>query len=315
MRVVNHRAILLWGITACLLLAGPPAFAATVAMTGQVTGKSVEVRPGGKGGWLPLAPLRKLEPGDLIRCGPGGRAVVVVLATKERFQVEPGGQAEITQSGLQGARSLGGLAGPSAAVASKLAGSRTGAFAARPAPRFAPLVRGFKGWLPIATDRVQWEPVPGAESYVITLFDAQSNLMWQSEQVKGTSAAVAEGRGRWTAGRPYVWRLVAFGTSGKPLSASRWGAVTFLDPAEGAALEMEAEALKGQDREDPQNPMALLLLAELYRSRGVLDGALETLATLQARGGVDGIQQTLSEVYAELGPFVSGLAGNPQSPN
>jgi len=293
-------------LTALCLLAALPAAAAPVAISGQVTGKRAELQTGGKGAWQALAPLRKLEPGDRIRCGPDSRAVLVLLSSKERFQVEPGQEAEVLESGIRGAKSLGGLTGPAAATAAKLAGSRTGAFTARPAERFSPLFRGFKGWLPEGERRLRWEPAAGAATYVLSLFDARSNLVWQSERASAPEAELPAEK-EIQARQPYLWRLVPYGASGRPLPAARWGVLTWLPRAEGEALDADAEALRAQDREDPRDPTALFLLAELYRQHGVLDGTLETLSTLQSRG-VDGVELPLAETYSQLGPFARGLA-------
>lgn len=291
-----------WIVGSVLLAAALPAAAAPAALVCAAAGKA-QVQSAGKTDWKPLRVLAKLEAGDKVRCEAGAQATVLLLSSKERFQIGPG-TAEIQAGTVSGGKSLGGLrAGNNVKV-----GEGVGALVSRNAGESqVRLTRNFTGWLPAGERRIAWDPIPGAASTRFTLFDAESNVVWAGKSAGAAVELPADVT--LEVRRPYIWRIAAANAEGKPLvGGSRWGVLTFLDAAEGAALDADAKALADLDKTDKADPSSLVLLAELYRTRGVLMRTLEALDTLNERGQ-PGIEEAMDAVYTELGPLARGLAG------
>ncbi|HEX8834581.1 MAG TPA: hypothetical protein VF719_10295, partial [Abditibacteriaceae bacterium] len=97
-----------------------------------------------------------------------------------------------------------------------------------------------------------------------------------------------------------VWRLAAWGKSGKPLAEKRWGITTFLSFDDAAVLATDEKELQDAIKAAPEDTSLLVLLAELYRSYGVVGKSLETLesTTLVAQPG---IAEAIKEIYETAG--------------
>ena len=108
-----------------------------------------------------------------------------------------------------------------------MTGSRIDAFIARPAQSHQRLTPQSTGWMLEGERHFEWAPIPGAATYSFTLFDSNDNVVWSS-RASGTSVDYPAELPFFTLRRPHVWRLAAFGHSGKPLPEARWGFVTFL---------------------------------------------------------------------------------------
>ena len=81
-------------------------------------------------------------------------------------------------------------------------------------------------------------------------------------------------------------------------------------------LTAEAQALEAQARAESTDTTALVLLAELYRSIGVMEKALEVLENPQLLCQ-PGIQEAQEEIYRQAGRYAQLLrphdAGTPRS--
>ena len=102
--------------------------------------------------------------------------------------------------------------------------------------------------------------------------------------------------------RPYVWRLIAFGESGKPLPESRWGILTFLSEKDAQQLAADAKELAAQAKSESKDTTLYFLLAELYRSYGALEKALETLERPELEKQ-EGIKEAQEEIYREISRY------------
>lgn len=277
------------------------AAAAPVGIASQVSG-SAEYRSG-SGAWKPLRLLQRLEAGDMVRNGPGGEIVVMLLSNTERFKVPAGATATVEAGGVKGASKVAGLRGPAMRVASAMGGSRPGGFMARPAQSHQRLNPQFPGWMIAGERRFEWPALPGAATYSFTLFDRADNVVW-SARVPGTSAEYPAELPAFKLRQPYVWRLAAFRDNGNTLPA-RWGVLTFLSREDADRLTAEARALEQQASGD--DTTALILLAELYREYGVLEKTLETLES-EPLLNQPGIREAQAQVYGEISPYAGLLS-------
>jgi hypothetical protein len=299
----------------CLILwvasSGPGAAAAPVGMPCRLAGKP-EVRAGGI--WKPLRLMQPLEPGDVVRCGPGAAAAIVLFDRGKRFEVEAGGEAVVEAGQLKGRRitPLAPLTGTAARVAQGLTGPRIAGFMARPARSHRRLTPQAPGWLTDDRLTFEWSAVAGAATYSFTLFDQQDNVVW-SQRVAEPRAEYPPSLPAPTPGRPYVWRMVPFGPSGKPMaSGDAWGVITVLSRADADRLVAEEAELQEKARQQPDDTTFLVLQAELYRQYGVLDRALEILEDPRLIGQ-PGVQEALDEIYRQVSPYAQLLAGRAPS--
>jgi len=288
-----------------LLLLTGNALASPVGMATELTGK-VEVRPASGNNWKTLRLLDRLETGDTVRCGPGAEAVLVLFESAERYTVSAGATAVVEARSVKGASKNSGLRGPAIQIAKTMVGDRPSGFIARPALSHKRMTPQFSGWMPEGERHFDWEAIPGAASYSFTLFDTNDNVIW--------SARVAEPKADYPADlpnfalkRPYLWRVSAFGKSGKPLTENGWGVVTFLSKTDGDALTQAAKDLESDAQRSGDSVTPLVLLAELYRSYGVLEKTLETLERPQLENQ-SGIRQAQDDVYRQLGSYAFLLA-------
>lgn len=281
------------------------ATAAPVAMTCHLQG-TPQVRSAGA--WGPLRLLQRLSPGDVVRCGAGAQAVLVLFANSQRYRIDAGKQATVSATTVTGAQKLGGLGGASGRIAQNLGNTRVGAYLARPAQSHQRLTPDFPGYMEEGNRNFTWPAIAGAATYSFTLFDQHDNVVWSS---RGADTTVEYPADLPYPGlrRPYVWRLTPYGQSGKPQAASRWGVVTFLAADDAAALRRDATQLEEEARAKPTDVTPLALLAELYRSYGVLERTLEILED-QRLAGQPGRMDTIKEVYGQISKYGRALAAS-----
>lgn len=280
-------------------LAATPALAAPAGMVADLAGKP-ELRAKGAGPWTPLVLRQKVEAGDVVRCGAGAQATVVLFSSGERFQIASGKEATVDAGTVRGGQSIGALKGPSAKVAMALGGAPTGAVRARPAPSHRRLMAKGPCWLVEGERKLQWDPETGAAAYLITLYDQADNAVW-SQRVTDTSAELPAEASPFGFRRPYLWRLTLFGKSGKP-AGSRWGVITFLSAADAEKLTADEKELLEAIKATPEDTTSKLLLADLYQSYGVMERTLEVLDDLRP-GGRPGIAEALEEAHRQISPL------------
>lgn len=296
-----------FGIILVVLAAGGRAGAAPVGMACQVKG-SAQVRSGAAA-WKPLRLLQRVAPGDTVRCGAGAEAVIVLFDSGARYKIAAGHQGVVGAKSVAGAAPLGGLSGPSGRVAKALGGSRSGAFMARPALSHKRLMPDSPGWLAEGERHFAWQALPNAAAYSFTLFDQNDNVLW-SERGADTGADYPADLTALATRRPFVWRIIPFGQSGKPLPESRWGVVTFLSKADADQLSADAAALQQQADANAGDPTPLVLLADLYQQYGVMDRTLEILENLKISGQLpaDTADAALADAYRQISPYAQVLA-------
>lgn len=271
--------------------------AAPVGMACSIKGKP-EVKSGDA--WRPLRLLQRLEAGDALRCGAGEEAIVVLFGNGQRYQVGAGAQATVAATSLAGAKMLAAAGGPSARAAKALGGARLGAVMARPPVSHERLTPQSTGWITPGADgnvKLAWTPLAGAEAYSFSLRDQLDDVVWH-ERTAADKAETAIGATGLQLRRPYVWQLVSFGKSGKPIK-SRWGVITFLNAADGDELTQSAAPLLDEAKQNPNDTTPHALLAELYRSYGVYE---RTLDELEATGD----SSAQREAYSQISPAALG---------
>ncbi len=299
-------------IIAWLLFGCVPAQAAPVGMACRLTGKP-ELRAANAGTWMPLRLLQKLETGDHVRCGAGAEAILVLFGSGERFQVVAGAEGSVKTGKVEGAKSLGGLNGPSAEAAKTLVGARTGAFVSRlsRAP-LAPsrLTRNFTGWIAEGDRTFAWDSVPEAADYSFTLIDANGYVLWNTRTAEAHADYPSDSPAL-APRRAYLWRLVPYGKSGLARDKDiRWGVVTTLTRVDGEKLQVEAVKLTALIKKSPNDDTLRALLAEKYRDYGVLMRTLETLEDMRT-AGQEGAQEAWEETVGQAGWYARLLAGLP----
>lgn len=278
------------------------AHAAPVGMAAQVKG-NVQLESGGSK--APLKLLGRVESGDVVRCGAGAQAIIVLFNGGTRFQIGANQSATIGANGVTGATKMAAMSGPSADVVKRLGNARVGAIMARKAQTFQRLTPNFSGWLSLEKPKFEWLPLTGAATYTFTLFDAYDNVIWSTKTDK-LSADYPADAPELRFERPYLWRLSGFANSGKPVQDSRAGLVTFLSPTEGSSLNSTVADLQSQAKNTPDN-LPLLMLIEAYRDKGVLGGALEVFDSEKLRNE-EGIADAKNDVINSLSPFARALA-------
>jgi hypothetical protein len=288
---------------------------AAVGVASHLTG-SPEAKTAGES-WRPIKFLQRLDAGDTIRCGPGDDVTIVLFDGGTRFRVAPGANAVVQAGTVQGAVKAANLRGPSMQVAKSMAGSRADAFIARPAESHQRLYPQFPGWIVEGDRHFQWLAVPGAATYSFTLFDSHDDVVW-SVRTADVSADYPADLPYPTLQKTYVWRLSPFGKSGKPVPGARWGMVTFLSKTDADELAAEAKQISDQASAPDGDATDLVMLAELYRSYGVLEKTLETLEGPRL-ANQPGIRDAQDQVYAQVSRYAQLLrpdhAAAPSSPS
>lgn len=295
-----------------VILAGRLA-ADPIGMACHIKGQP-EIRNNQTKKWESLRLLQKLETGDTVRCKPGSEAIIVLFGNGERYQVGAGQQGEIQTGSVAGAKSLGGLKGPSALAISKLGGSRTGAAFIRTVPGISPTKipalreRGkFPDWI-TDTDRVfKWDKNEIAASYTFTLCDPANGdeVVWFA-QTEGDHVEVP-GSLNLKNYRPYVWRLSVRKKSNEILhSLCRWGVLTQLKDEDVPTIKTETAALTRQAAENSADPLPHVLLAEYNRGYGLLLLAKENLEAASDRK--EDTKEERIAVFGQLGYLGSLMA-------
>ena len=289
-------------ITLLVLLFGisSTAAAVTVGMVTRLTGKA-EVSSAQGNDWKPVRLMRRLEAGDRVRCASDGEVVITLFASAEQCTVAAGTTVTLDAKGIKGAQKVAGLRGSGIQIARAMAGDRPGGFEARPAQAHQRLLPHYPGWSLEGERQLSWTPVARAASYSFTLFDKNDNVIW-SQRVEGPVATYPAELPFFALRRPYVWRLVAFGASGKPLPESRWGILTFLSAKDAEQLATDAKELENQAKAEIKDTTVFFLLAELYRSYGVLEKALETLERPELEKQ-EGIKEAQEDIYHEISRY------------
>jgi len=182
-----------------------------------------------------------------------------------------------------------------------MGGDRPNGFFARPAQAHQRLQPDYPGWMMEGERQFSWAPIPRAASYTFSLFDQNDNVIW-SQRVTDPKAEYPADLPFFSLRRAYVWRIVALGTSGKPLPESRWGILTFLSTQDAQQLTTEAKELEAQAKTEPNDATTLVLLAELYRSYGVLEKTLEILERPELENQ-SGIKEAQAEAYGEISRY------------
>jgi hypothetical protein len=282
-----------------LALAAAPALAAPAGMVSDLAGKP-EFRAKGAAARTPQVLRQKVEAGDVVRCGAGAQATVVLFSTGERFQIASGKEATVDTGTVRGGQSQGALKGPSAKVAMALGGAPTGAVRARPAPSHRRLMAKGPCWLVEGERKLQWDAEMGAAGYLVTLYDQADNAVW-SQRVTQPSAELPAEASPFGLRRPYLWRLTLFGKSGKP-AGSRWGVITFLSSADAEKLTADEKELQEAIKAAPEDTTSKLLLADLYQSYGVMERTLEVLDDLRP-SGQPGVAEALEEAHRQISPL------------
>ena len=281
--------------------------AAPVGMAAQVKG-DVQLESGGKK--APLKLLGRVESGDVVRCGAGAQAIIVLFSGGTRFQIGANQSATIGTAQVVGATKMAAMSGPSAALVQKLGNARVGAVMARPAQTFERLTPKFPGWLSLEKPKLEWLPLTGAATYTFTLFDAYDNVVW-SVRTNKLSADYPADAPPLRDQKTYLWRLSGFGNSGKPVQDSRFGLVTFLAAADDAALAKTVADLQAQAK-SAADVMTLLMLVEAYRDKGVLGRALEVFDDQKLRGE-EGSAEAKNDIVEALSPFARALMPDSKS--
>jgi hypothetical protein len=298
-QVKQNLKRLMYGALILTGMAAHPALAADVGMA--AVAKNAQVNSGGA--WKPLRPLQRLEAGDKVKVNPGGQAVVVVFANGNRFVVSSG-QATVTATGVQGGKSLGGLDGPNARIASRLTDRRTGANLSRKVGAANPMTIDpnstlSQGWLPAGQSTFTWDKIvlsrdmvgtpTYAPQYSFTLFDQSDNMLWNvrtsenqatyPEDLPALYPSVEFGSDGKSIRKFYVYRLVPLSSNNRPLEGDKWGVITILNAQDAAQWQSEVAplvaSLNEQIAKTPSDVTLRLLRAEVYRNNGLYQLALQ----------------------------------------
>lgn len=295
--------LLLFTLLSFFVMSTAASATAPVAMVCSLRG-SPEARS--DAGWKPVRLLQKLRPGDSVRCGAGASATIVLFTNGDRYSVDAAQTAVVKENAVTGARALAALRGPSARVAQALQGQRYGAVVSRNTPSRQRLDPTGPGWMVAGERHFTWLPLPGAASYTFTLIDRYDNVVWSASTTGAVTADYPATLPPLRTEYPYVWKLAGFGAEGKPVEGGRWGILTFLTKADAEKLTGEIRELQGQIKENPGDLTFLFLLAELYRSHGVVERTIETLEDTRL-SNEPGIEEAKQEAYAEISRYAQAL--------
>jgi hypothetical protein len=305
-------------IVSCLSLltiSATLAHAVPVGMAARVTGKT-ELKVGS--GWKPIRVLQRFEAGDTVRCGPGASAVVVLFDRGGRYDIGAGATATISANDVAGAKLAKAPSGASSAVAQRLAGARTGAVMARPATNYerlhaqAPAAEAKipppHDWLRPDERSFSVNALDSAQTYVFTLFDPKDYILFTQTitPVGGTVKVDIPEAVKLESRRAYTWRLHGF-KDGRVMTRSRWGITTMLSAEDEAQLVENEKSLLTAEGKLPDDDTDLAVLADLYRSYGVLQNALEILDG-EAFNAQPEIETTKGEIFAQAGVYAKALA-------
>lgn len=292
------------GLLCLMLFLVGSATAAPVGMVTHLIGKA-EFRPAQGGDWKAIRLMNRLDAGDNVRCLADSEVTITLFASAEQCTVAAGTTVTLEARLVKGAQRISGLHGSSVQIARAMTGDRPNGFFARPAQSHQRLQPNYPGWILEGERQFSWPAVPRAVSYTFTLFDQNDNVVW-SQRVTANHADYPEELPYFALRRAYVWRLIPFGGSGKPLSDSRWGVLTFLTSQDADELTRQARDLEEQAKEAGKDVTPLVLLAELYRSYGVLEKTLEILERPELENQ-EGVKEAQEEVYAQVSQYARML--------
>jgi hypothetical protein len=182
-----------------------------------------------------------------------------------------------------------------------MTGLDTEPFMARPPLSHQRLDPSSPGIMLAGTTSFQWRSLPAAAVYTFTLFDQHDNVIWSTRTTDTTAQLPADVPALSTR-RPYVWTVAGFGESGKPVTNTPWGIITFLTKEDQDALNADVQSLGDQIAANPSDSTPRLLLAQLYREYGVYEGAISTLDDGHL-AGQPGLDDLLRDTYAQVSPL------------
>jgi len=276
--------------------------ASPVAMASNMVGKPT-FKSGGL--WKPLGVLQRLSPGDVVKCGPGQQAVIMMFTDGIRFKIASGSSGTIEPTSVRGGVSVGDMGGATIRVAKAMTGLDTQPFLARAVAEAQELVLHDNGIIVEGTKSITVNsPDPGVVGYQLTFFNQSGNVLWSAKSDTATidlpTAPLVSTH------KPYVWTLTEFGQSGKPQPVLRWGIATFLSQADADQLTADAASMESQAASGDDHVSPLLVESELYRQNGVYQGSLRVLSALKT-AGQPGIVEAQADLCKQVSPYAALL--------
>jgi len=277
--------------------------ASPVAMASNMVGKPT-FKSGG-GAWKPLGVLQRLSPGDVVKCGPGQQAIIMMFTDGIRFKIASGSSGTIEPTSVRGGVSVGDMGGATIRVAKAMTGLDTQPFLARAVTEAQELVLHNNGIIVQGTKSITVNsPDSGVASYQLTLFNQSGNVLWSTRSDSPTIDLPADLP--VATHKPYVWTLTEFGQSGKPQPVLRWGVATFLSQTDADQLTADAAAMESQAATGDDHVSPLLMESELYRQSGVYQGSLRVLSALKS-AGQPGIPEAIADLCKQVSPYAGLL--------
>jgi hypothetical protein len=271
------------GALAILLQAVPLAGAEVVALVTDAVGVAEVVRAADEE-VQPLHLFGRLEGGDVVRTGADS-ALVVAFVSGARFEIGSEAEATIVADGLKaGKGELRSLAPVptvpkiAAIPAAAEPGRRSGAIRFRSASPWGASVENLypRDGAAVQADRavLTFTPLSQADGYKVDVEDELGETVFA---VETSAPEVVIPAGVLKSGSEYYWRVR---TTGRRASGGRGEAlfVTLGGDDAGAVAAVESTLVAEGSRN------ALLLLAEFYRSYGLLREACETLRLVEEKG-------------------------------
>jgi len=278
--------------------------ASPVAMASNMVGKPTF--KSGAGPWKPLGVLQRLSPGDVVKCGPGQQAVIMMFTDGIRFKVASNSTGTIQPTSVRGGVSVGDMGGATIRVAKAMTGLDTQPFLARAVLEAQELSLHDNGIIVQGTKSITINsPDAGVASYLLTMFNQQGNVIW-STKTSGPDIDLPADLPVSTR-KPYVWTLTEFGQMGKPQLALRWGIVTFLSQTDADALNADAASLESQAASGDDHTSPLMVEAELYKQYHVYQGALRVLDPLVKKDEHLGIVKAQADICNQVSPYAGLL--------
>ena len=181
------KPLFLWSLSLISFsLCNLAADAAPVGMAAELKG-NVQVESGGKK--APLKLLGRVESGDVVYCGAGAQAIIVLFSGGARYQIGANQSATVgaTKScwGFRNERVERRLGCCGAETWQRTRGGRYGASEAQDFRASAR--RNFPAGLPLDKPKFEWLPLGGAATYTFTLFDQYDNVVWRCRTDKLTA--------------------------------------------------------------------------------------------------------------------------------
>ncbi len=296
----RHRDGLLVGL---LVLAGLACVGhAGASPDGVLSSIKGEVRLSRGGGPAePVVAATPLQQGDRIEVGAAAGAVIY-YPNRPPLKLQPG--QTFTVAAAQSGDRKSALARAWAALIRGLAAGFGGERISRPAATRGSL-GGFTPPNPIAprctkimTRRptFRWDPVPGANKYVVTVgFYQTQNRIW-SQEAKSTSIVYPAEAPPFEYGRRYFWEVAADTGTARVPSDTVWFAV--LPEEEVRAVQECVKELRSQAQSPDEMGLAI---ACVYSECGLDDAAATELERLYSANPEDPtVQLLLYELYRRM---------------